>query len=41
MEKEKMFLNYESPMIVVIEVKVENGFNASGENFDPVNGSWN
>lgn len=41
MEKKKIILNYESPMIEVIEVKVENGFYASGENFDPVYGSWN
>lgn len=45
MEKEKISLKYDSPSVEIVEVKVEHGFAAtgnpaSGENYDPINGSW-
>jgi hypothetical protein len=44
MKKENVFLNYDAPIVEIIEVMVELGFNLSGndgENYDVTNGSWN
>ena len=31
---------YEAPQVEIIEVEVEKGFAVSGEDTNPINGSW-